>query len=80
MLDIAACAGDEIVQAENVVACARSRSHRWEPRKPAPLATRIRFPELISRSDPDQLSALTTTGPCRQAKAEDEMIVNGGAQ
>ena len=42
MLDIAARAGEEIVDADDVGARSSSRSHRCEPRKPAPPVTKIR--------------------------------------
>ena len=35
-------AGEEIVDAETLAPCASRRSHRCEPRKPAPPVTRIR--------------------------------------
>ena len=41
--DVRLLAGEEIVQADHVVAASTSRSQRWEPRKPAPPVTRIRL-------------------------------------
>ena len=37
--DVRLAAGEEIVDADDVVARAKSRSHRWLPRKPAPPVT-----------------------------------------
>ena len=47
--DVVAAAGEEIVDAEHLVAAATSRSQRCEPRKPAPPVTRIFF-EILGNS------------------------------
>ena len=47
--DVALGAGEEVVDAQHVVALLDRRSHRWEPRKPAPPVTRIRLEALYWR-------------------------------
>ena len=50
--DVLLAAGEEIVDAQHVVAGASSRSHRCEPRKPAPPVTNIRLLMMLPKSDP----------------------------
>ncbi len=47
MTDIVLASGKEVVEAEDLMSLARSRSQRWEPRNPAPPVMRIRFILLI---------------------------------